>query len=153
LLVLSNLDNNTEKNNKNNKTNKTQNSTSINNASINYTNNFANCCFCSRVRLGSVKAFASVGLLAILAQDQQDPDPDINTSASASTNPQNDASKTDNEIYADNYGDDFGDYVEFASKCHRSCHHHVNRLERYLLYFDNYFRFQKNPLDCFQLSL
>ncbi|VVH56187.1 hypothetical protein BAZOLSSOX_2688, partial [uncultured Gammaproteobacteria bacterium] len=49
-------------------------------------------------------------------QDQQDPNPDINTSASTSTNPQNDASKTDNEIYADNYGDDFGDYVEFASK-------------------------------------
>jgi hypothetical protein len=51
-------------------------------------------------------------------QDQQDPDPDINTStsASASTNQQNDASKTDNEIYADNYGDDFGDYVEFASE-------------------------------------
>ncbi|VVH60537.1 hypothetical protein BAZOLSSOX_1741, partial [uncultured Gammaproteobacteria bacterium] len=51
-------------------------------------------------------------------QDQQDPDPDINTSTSASTstNPQNDASKADNEIYADNYGDDFGDYVEFASE-------------------------------------
>jgi hypothetical protein len=41
-------------------------------------------------------------------QDQQDPDPDINTSTSASTstNPQNNASKADNEIYADNYGDD-----------------------------------------------
>ena len=51
-------------------------------------------------------------------QDQQDPDPDINTSTSASTstNPQNNASKADNEIYADNYGDDLGDYVEFASK-------------------------------------
>jgi hypothetical protein len=51
-------------------------------------------------------------------QDQQDPDPDINTSTSASTstNPQNNASKADNEIYADNYGDDFGDYVEFASE-------------------------------------
>jgi uncharacterized membrane protein YvbJ len=33
------------------------------------------------------------------------------------------------------------------------CHHHVNRLEHYLLYFDSYLRFQKNPLDCFQLSL
>jgi hypothetical protein len=39
-----------------------------------------------------------------------DQDPDINTSSSSSTNPQNDASKTDNEIYADNYGDDFGDW-------------------------------------------
>ncbi len=35
---------------------------------------------------------------------------------SINTNPQNNASKTDNEIYADNYGDDFGDYVEFASE-------------------------------------
>ncbi|VVH51694.1 hypothetical protein BPUTSESOX_160, partial [uncultured Gammaproteobacteria bacterium] len=42
------------------------------------------------------------------ALDNQDP--------SINTNPQNDASKTDNEIYADNYGDDFGDYVEFASE-------------------------------------
>jgi hypothetical protein len=42
------------------------------------------------------------------ALDSQDP--------SINTNPQNNASKTDNEIYADNYGDDFGDYVEFASK-------------------------------------
>ena len=40
-------------------------------------------------------------------------DQDINTSTSvsASTNQQNDASKTDNEIYADNYGDDFGDFI------------------------------------------
>ncbi|CAC9508991.1 hypothetical protein [uncultured Gammaproteobacteria bacterium] len=42
------------------------------------------------------------------ALDNQDP--------SINTNPQNNASKTDNEIYADNYGDDFGDYVEFASE-------------------------------------
>jgi hypothetical protein len=49
-------------------------------------------------------------------QDQQDPDINTSTSASTSTNPQNNASKADNEIYADNYGDDFGDYVEFASE-------------------------------------
>ena len=42
------------------------------------------------------------------ALDNQDP--------SINTNPQNNASKADNEIYADNYGDDFGDYVEFASE-------------------------------------
>jgi hypothetical protein len=28
----------------------------------------------------------------------------------------NNASKADNEIYAKNYGDDFSDYVEFASE-------------------------------------
>jgi hypothetical protein len=40
--------------------------------------------------------------------DNQDP--------SIDTNPQNNASKADNEIYAQNYGDDFSDYVEFASE-------------------------------------
>jgi hypothetical protein len=39
------------------------------------------------------------------AIDNQDP--------SIDTNPQNNASKADNEIYAQNYGDDFSDYVEF----------------------------------------
>jgi uncharacterized protein YehS (DUF1456 family) len=42
------------------------------------------------------------------AIDNQDP--------SINTNPQNNASKADNEIYAQNYGDDFSDYVEFASE-------------------------------------
>jgi hypothetical protein len=42
------------------------------------------------------------------AIDNQDP--------SIDTNPQNNASKADNEIYAQNYGDDFSDYVEFASE-------------------------------------
>ncbi|VVM17567.1 hypothetical protein BSPWISOXPB_3573 [uncultured Gammaproteobacteria bacterium] len=42
------------------------------------------------------------------AIDNQDP--------SINTNPQNNASKADNEIYAKNYGDDFSDYVEFASE-------------------------------------
>jgi hypothetical protein len=32
------------------------------------------------------------------------------------TNPQNNTSKADNEIYAQNYGDDFSDYIEFASE-------------------------------------
>ncbi|VVH67409.1 Colicin E3 (EC, partial [uncultured Gammaproteobacteria bacterium] len=35
---------------------------------------------------------------------------------SIDTNPQNNASKADNEIYAQNYGDDFSDYIEFASE-------------------------------------
>jgi hypothetical protein len=35
---------------------------------------------------------------------------------SIDTNPQNNTSKADNEIYAQNYGDDFKDYVEFASE-------------------------------------
>ncbi|VVH63065.1 hypothetical protein BSPWISOX_2913, partial [uncultured Gammaproteobacteria bacterium] len=42
------------------------------------------------------------------AIDNQDP--------SINTNPQNNTSKADNEIYAQNYGDDFSDYVEFASE-------------------------------------
>ncbi|VVH55126.1 hypothetical protein BSPCLSOX_1272, partial [uncultured Gammaproteobacteria bacterium] len=42
------------------------------------------------------------------AIDNQDP--------SIDTNPQNNTSKADNEIYAQNYGDDFSDYVEFASE-------------------------------------
>ena len=42
------------------------------------------------------------------ALDSQDP--------SINTNPQNNASKADNETYAQNYGDDFKDYVEFASE-------------------------------------
>ncbi|VVM23099.1 hypothetical protein BSPWISOXPB_3876 [uncultured Gammaproteobacteria bacterium] len=42
------------------------------------------------------------------AIDNQDP--------SIDTNPQNNASKADNEIYAQNYGDNFGDYIEFASE-------------------------------------
>ncbi|VVM28487.1 hypothetical protein BSPWISOXPB_1005 [uncultured Gammaproteobacteria bacterium] len=36
--------------------------------------------------------------------------------SSINTNPQNNTSKADNEIYAQNYGDDFSDYVEFASE-------------------------------------
>jgi hypothetical protein len=44
----------------------------------------------------------------ITAIDNQDPRID--------TNPQNNTSKADNEIYAQNYGDDFSDYVEFASE-------------------------------------
>ncbi|VVM21034.1 hypothetical protein BSPWISOXPB_4096 [uncultured Gammaproteobacteria bacterium] len=40
--------------------------------------------------------------------DNQDP--------SINTNPQNNASKADNEIYAQNYGDDFSDYVNSPQK-------------------------------------
>jgi hypothetical protein len=39
-----------------------------------------------------------------------------NQDPSIDTNPQNNASKADNEIYAQNYGGDFSDYVEFASE-------------------------------------
>ncbi|VVM21005.1 hypothetical protein BSPWISOXPB_4905 [uncultured Gammaproteobacteria bacterium] len=59
--------------------------------------------------LNNTKDLATtLGHEASHAIDNQDP--------SINTNPQNNASKADNEIYAQNYGDDFSDYVEFASE-------------------------------------